>query len=90
MSLITSPAHSAYPGQALHELEGWMVLGVISEGACTHIRSIPVLSNSSSSAIALASESIADFQVIGILSETELRKHLSAIEEHRQNVKAGR
>jgi hypothetical protein len=76
------------PPIALHELEGFMVLGLVAEGGSLKPRGIPVLSTSPSSAIALATESMADFQAVGVMSEADLNKHLLAIEEHRRLVKS--
>ncbi len=72
---------------ALHELEGFMVLGLVAEGGSLKPRGIPVLSTSPNFAISLATESMADFQVVGVISETDLNKHLLAIEDHRRLVK---
>lgn len=74
---------SPAPDLEMRQLPGWMVLGILTEGASMHPRSVPVLAQTASAAMALAAGHHADFQPVGILSEKELLDHLQSIQNHR-------
>lgn len=77
------------PAVAMHELPGWMVLGILTEASAVHPRSVPVLAPTASAAMALAAARHADFQPVGILSEEELLNHLKTIAQHRTAFASG-
>jgi hypothetical protein len=70
----------------VQQLEGFMVLGIVSVQGETQARSVPVLGASAQAALSLAAQSHPGFQPVGVLSEEELQGHLNAIRAHRQQV----